>query len=175
VEFARTISRETLRPLLVAIFVIVVPLIHLGGPLLLARVGPRWGWSGGYPTSLNLLGLLPVIIGASLLGWILITMLGVTRTLPPRVHLGFRPARLVQTGPYAWMRHPIYVAESCLWVGMIVLLGSPVAAAVFMGLALAGSNWGITREELALEEQFGEEYRVYRARVPALPHFRRAR
>lgn len=174
-EFARTISRETLRPLLVAIFVIVVPLIHLGGPLLLARVGPRWGWRGGYPTPLNLLELLPVIIGVSLLGWILITMLGVTRTLPPRVRLGLRPARLVQTGPYAWMRHPIYVAEGCLWIGMIVLFGSPVAATVFVAMALAGSSWVITREERALEEQFGEEYRVYRARVPALPHFRRAR
>jgi protein-S-isoprenylcysteine O-methyltransferase Ste14 len=71
------------------------------------------------------------------------------------------------------MRHPIYVAEGCLWVGMIVLLGSPVAAAVFACLALAGSRWIITREERALEEGFGEEYRAYRARVPGLPHFRR--
>ena len=70
------------------------------------------------------------------------------------------------------MRHPIYVAEGCLWAGMIVFLGSPVAATVFVAMALAGSSWVITREERALEEQFGEEYRVYRARVPALPHFR---
>jgi protein-S-isoprenylcysteine O-methyltransferase Ste14 len=33
----------------------------------------------------------------------------------------------------------------------------------------------ITREERALEEEFGKEYRAYRARVPALPQFRRAR
>jgi protein-S-isoprenylcysteine O-methyltransferase Ste14 len=161
--------------LLVATFVIAVPLVHLGGPFLLARVGPRWGWTGGHPTFLNLLGVLPVILGASLLGWILITMLAVARTLPPRVRLGLRPERLIQTGPYAWMRHPMYVAEGCLWVGMIVLLGSPVAAAVFACVALAGSRWIITREERALEEEFGKEYRAYCARVPALPQFRRAR
>jgi protein-S-isoprenylcysteine O-methyltransferase Ste14 len=174
-DFPRTISRESLRPLLVATFVIVIPLVHLGCPLLLARAGSGWGWRGGHPGLLNLLGVLPVMLGFSLLGWILITMLTVAPTLPPRVRLGLRPARLVQTGPYAWMRHPIYVAEACLWVGMIVLLGSPVAAAVFACLALAGSRWIVSREERALEEEFGEEYRAYRARVPALPHFRRVR
>ena len=174
-DFPRTIGREKLRPLLVAMFVVVIPLVHLGCPLLIARAGPRWGWSGGHLTLLNLFGLLPVILGFSLLGWILTTMLTVAPTLPSRVRLGLRPARLVQTGPYARMRHPIYIAEGCLWVGMIVLLGSPVVAAVFACLALAGSRWIVRREERALEEEFGEEYRAYRARVPAVPQLRRAR
>jgi protein-S-isoprenylcysteine O-methyltransferase Ste14 len=174
-DFPPTISRERVRPLLVATIVIVIPLVHLGCPLLLALAGPGWGWRGGHPTLLNLLGLLPVMLGFFLLGWILTTMLTVVPTLPLRIRLGLRPARLVQTGPYAWMRHPIYVAEGCLWVGMIVLLGSPVAAAVFACLMLAGSRWLVRGEERALEEQFGDEYRAYRARVPALPHFRRVR
>jgi len=174
-DFPWAVEREKVRPLLVAVIVIVIPLVHLGCPFLLARAGPCWGWSGDYPTLLNLFGLLPVILGLSLLGWVLITMLAVVPALPSKVRLGLRPARLVQTGPYARMRHPIYVAEGCLWLGMIVLLGSPVVAAVFACMALAGSRWMVPREERALEEEFGEEYRAYRARVPALPHLRRAR
>ena len=173
-EDARTISPGTLKTMLATTFLIVMPLIHLGGPLLLGRLGPRWGWSGGYPALLNLSGALPVVAGASLLGWVLSTMIGVVRTLPPLVRLGVRPTRLVQTGPYAWMRHPIYLGEGCFWVGMIVLLGSPVAATVFAGLLVLCLTWIIRREDRALEEQFGEDYRAYRARVPPLPGFRRA-
>ena len=172
--FGRTIPREALRPLVVAILAIVIPLFHLGAPWLVARLGPRWGWSAGHPSALNLLGVLPLLTGGVLLGSLLITVLGVIPALPPRVPLGLRPARLIQTGPYARMRHPIYVAESCLWAGMILLLGSPVAAAVFAALAAAGCRWLIPREERALEKHFGEEYRRYRARVPAIPRFRRS-
>jgi protein-S-isoprenylcysteine O-methyltransferase Ste14 len=166
------IGRENLRLLTVTTVTLVIPLVHMGCPWLLARLGPRWGWINGHPALPNLFGLLPVILGFSLLGWILATMLSVIPTLPPEVRLGLQPARLVQTGPYAHMRHPIYLAECLLWIGMIVLLGSPVAAAVFVCLAFAGSRWLITREERALENHFGDEYRAYRARVPALPHLR---
>lgn len=80
-------------------------------------------------------------------------MLVFVRSLPPRIRLGLRPAQLIQTGPYAWMRHPLYVAESCFWLGIIVLFGSPVVAAAFTCLAGIAMRWIIRREESALEEQ----------------------
>jgi protein-S-isoprenylcysteine O-methyltransferase Ste14 len=123
------VSRRTIRLLWVATFLFAVPLFHIGVPYLLAHVGPRWGWNGGYPGPLNFLSAVPIFTGAVLLVWILKTMLVVARSLPPRVRLGFRPAQLIQIGPYAWVRHPIYVAESCFWLGIIVLFGSPFVAA----------------------------------------------
>ena len=69
------------------------------------------------------------------------------------------------------MRHPMYVAESCFWVGIVVLFGSPVAAAASTCLAALAVTRLIPKEEKALEEQFGEEYRSYRNRVPRLPGF----
>jgi protein-S-isoprenylcysteine O-methyltransferase Ste14 len=167
-DFPRTIGREKLQPLLVAVFVLVIPLVHLGGPLLIARAGPHWGWTGGHPTLLNLFGLLPVILGFYLLGWILTTMLAVAPTLPSRVRLGLRPARLVQTGPYARMRHPIYIAEACLWVGMIVLLGSPVC--------LPGARW-FPLDSQPRRTGLGGRVRPRVSHIPrprAVPHLRRA-
>jgi len=167
------ISRQTVQVLLLATFVFAVPLFHLGVPLLLAHFGPRWGWNGNYPGPLNFLGALPILAGAVLLVWTLTTMLLVARSLPPSVRLGLRPTQLVQTGPFAWMRHPMYVTESCFWLGIIVLFGSPVVAAVFICLAGIAMTWIIPREEKALEEQFGEKYVSYRNHVPPTLRLRR--
>jgi protein-S-isoprenylcysteine O-methyltransferase Ste14 len=159
--------------LLLMTFVVVIPVFHLGVPFLLAQVGPHWGWSGEFPGPLNFLGTLSILAGASLLLWTLTTMLVVARSFPPRVRLGLRPTQLIQTGPYAWMRHPMYVAESCFWVGIIVLFGSPVVAAVFICVAGVVVRWIICGEEKALKEQFGEEYCTYCASVPRLPRLGR--
>ncbi len=167
------ISPQTVRLLLLATFLFAVPLFHIGVPFLLAHIGPRWGWNGDHPGPLNFLGAIPIITGAILLVWTLTTTLVVARSLPPRVRLGLRPTQLIQTGPYAWMRHPMYVAESCFWLGIIVLFGSPVVAAVFTFLTGIAMRWIIRKEEKALEEQFGEEYTTYRNHVPPIPGFGR--
>lgn len=171
-ESARLVTRSAVRVLLVLVFVLVIPLVHLGSPFLLARIGPRWGWESGSPRPANFIGLLIILAGAGLLLWIFVTMLRAVSSLPPVVRLGLRPEKLLQSGPYAVSRHPIYLAEACFWVGMTVWLGSPVLAALSACWAAIVPAWLIRKEELALEDQFGDEYRTYRARVPALPGFR---
>jgi protein-S-isoprenylcysteine O-methyltransferase Ste14 len=163
------ISRQTVRLLLLSAFLFALPLFHLGVPFLLAHVGPRWGWKGDHPGPINFLGAVPILAGAVLLAWTLATMLVAVRSLPPRVRLGLRPAQLIESGPYAWMRHPMYVGESCFWLGVIILFGSPVVAAVFICLAGIAVVFMIRKEERALEEQFGEEYTTYRNHVPPMP------
>lgn len=172
-DTALFVARSTVRVLIVVVFVLVIPLVHLGSPFLLARLGPRWGWESGSPMPANLVGLLVIIAGAGLLLWILVTTLGAVNSLPPVCRLGLRPAKLLQSGPYAVSRHPIYLAEACFWVGTAVLLGSPVLAALSACFAAIVPGWLIRKEELALEDQFGDEYRAYRSRVPALPGLHR--
>jgi protein-S-isoprenylcysteine O-methyltransferase Ste14 len=167
-EEARMFSSRALYLLLPATF-LILPIVHLGLPWLLAQLGPHWGWRNGHPGPLNWLGVLPILGGAALLAWILAAMLGNVKRLPPRIRFGLRPAAFLESGPYALCRHPMYVAEGCLWVGVSVLAGSPiVVAALACGLIFA-SAWLIPHEEAALIHQFGDSYRAYRARVPALP------
>lgn len=74
---------------------------------------------------------------------------------------------LIRTGPYRWVRHPIYT-------GLVAaLLGSAIAQGAlrsFLGLALITGAfiYKLGIEERMLSERFGEEYARYRKEVPAL-------
>lgn len=161
-------SRGMVRILLVTVFVVAIPALHLGAPMLLSRLGPRWGWKDGRPSAVNSCGTVAIALGVWLLIWTGITMWRQLSELP-RVRLARTPAFLLQTGPYGWTRHPMYLAESLLWIGVIVLLGSPVAAVVFAGLIAVADRWVIRSEERALAARFPQEYEAYCRRVPRLP------
>ena len=46
------------------------------------------------------------------------------------------PESLVTTGPYRFVRHPIYTAYLCLFAGGLASLGSPLAVAVLFPISL---------------------------------------
>jgi protein-S-isoprenylcysteine O-methyltransferase Ste14 len=69
----------------------------------------------------------------------------------------------------------MYIAETCFWLGTIVLFGSPVVAVAFTCLVGTAVRWIIAKKEKVLEEQFGEEYTLYRNQVPSIPRFGRRR
>ena len=76
--------------------------------------------------------------------------------------------KLVTTGPYRWMRHPIYTAYLMNYVGggllasNVVLTLVPAAAyAILVGIRMP-------REEELLQERFGEAYREYVKRTGRL-------
>ncbi len=164
-----TLSHAGACALSVFVLLVAVPLIHGGIPWILSARGPHWGWTAaGQPSLVNSAGLLLVAGSLALLVWILVAALGEIPLMPPRVTLGLRPSRLVQTGPYAWTRHPLYVAEILLWLGLATYFGSPIMLAVIAAGAVLGSRIVIPREERALESYFGDEYREYRKRVPLL-------
>jgi protein-S-isoprenylcysteine O-methyltransferase Ste14 len=75
--------------------------------------------------------------------------------------------RLATAGIRARVRHPVYLAHLCEMLGWSVGTGLAVcygltAFAVVTGAVMIG------KEEEELEARFGEEYRAYRARVPAV-------
>ena len=75
---------------------------------------------------------------------------------------------LVTSGPYAWVRNPIYTAMT----GMLIATGLAlstlpvlVAAVVF---SLIGILIRVRLEERLLRARFGDQYEKYARRVPAL-------
>jgi len=71
------------------------------------------------------------------------------------------PDTLVQDGPYAYSRNPLYVGIFCMVLGVALLLGS-VTAVLFSVLLLFFANWWIqTREEPSLLKKFGDSYKNY--------------
>ena len=71
---------------------------------------------------------------------------------------------LVTSGPYRWVRHPLYSVGTSFFVSL-----SLVAANWFVGLgslsALAMLLVRLPKEEAKLIERFGDEYRVYMERT----------
>jgi protein-S-isoprenylcysteine O-methyltransferase Ste14 len=80
---------------------------------------------------------------------------------------------LIQTGPYRWVRHPIYLSM----LGMLMATGAAwtwwpmwVAAVVVF---LAGTEIRVRAEDRLLEERFQDSFRAYRAHVAAYIPFLR--
>jgi protein-S-isoprenylcysteine O-methyltransferase Ste14 len=109
--------------------------------------------------------------GLGLFGWMFRHLgLNVTSTSMPRA-----TATLVTTGPYRWVRHPMYSAALVLLVAATLLTANWVVAAggtVAIALLVARSRV----EEQRLVEKFGEAYREYqRSTGRFLPRWARFR
>ena len=148
--------------------------IFVALPVLLSRLDTRHGWSGGEPEPANLFGLIPLGAGAAVIIWAISSHY---RAAPEGWELRLTPEYLLDAGPYALSRNPMYVGEAAIWSGWAALLGS---LPVLGGLLVLAAGWAtIARlEERALERRFGAAYDSYRARVPrwiGLPRGRRVR
>lgn len=104
--------------------------------------------------------------------------LGIGLAILARAHLGRNwgipmsrkeNPELVMTGPYAFVRHPIYGGM------LLAMLGSAIGQSAFWGLPLIvyGPYFILSarREEQNLVEQFGDGYRAYMRRTKMLLPF----
>ena len=124
---------------------VALPAVHAGIPWALSHLGPRYGWADGGPSGWNLLGYVPVAVGAVLLVWIMVFGLSQYRNLPERVPIDWSPALLMTGGPYAFSRHPMYIGELALWLGLAVLYGSPAVLAGFAVCSRSCGGWRFGR------------------------------
>jgi len=80
-------------------------------------------------------------------------------------HPASPPPRVVDHGPYAYSRNPLYMARVIMLLGVACLLGSTGVLAVDVVLLLGVHTIIIPHEEARLERRLGDAYRDYRRRV----------
>jgi protein-S-isoprenylcysteine O-methyltransferase Ste14 len=96
-------------------------------------------------------------------------MFGAASGFGVRLYAGHR---LVTDGPFAVVRHPMYLAVFLAGIGSLLIYRT--WATLFFASNMLGLIVRARREERALASEFGEEWRAYAARVPAfLPTLRR--
>ncbi len=140
---------------------ILITLASLGW-MLTYLVWPSWvSWSQFQMAGpLRLAGAPLGFVAIGLFIWMFRHLgLNVTATAQPRPD-----AQLVTTGPYRFVRHPMYTT-GVVWTVAIVLL----TASWFLALAGAAAYSFLVircrREEANLIEKFGDEYRAYMHRT----------
>lgn len=72
--------------------------------------------------------------------------------------------RVIVTGGFRYVRHPMYLASLLVYLGLAVATGSLLALAVWAGIFLF-FNFIAGFEERLLEEKFGDVYKSYKART----------
>lgn len=78
-----------------------------------------------------------------------------------------RNHQLMQSGPYAVVRHPIYAGFSLSAVGTAITIGEVRGLlAVVLSVITWRMKWGV--EETFMKEQFGAQYADYKRRASAL-------
>jgi protein-S-isoprenylcysteine O-methyltransferase Ste14 len=109
----------------------------------------------------------------------LLTVIGIAVAISARTNLGSNwSARatlkegheLIESGPYRYVRHPIYTGLLLAFLGTALLRCSPrtlMGVVLFLGLFV----WKIRIEERFLSAEFGAKYQDYRRRVKALIPF----
>jgi len=153
-------GRDTGRWMLGVVLVAVV----LGAGVVLER---RSGGRLAVPPAVVALGLLAAVAGALL-------HVGARRALGAQwSSRPMDPTHLVAGGPYAVVRHPLYLGLGLLTAGSMAAHPSLPTIAGGVGL-LAGLATKIASEERALASAFGTRWEAYRRRVPCLvPRVRR--
>ena len=80
---------------------------------------------------------------------------------------------VIRKGAFSFIRHPIYMSEILLYLGLLFFSTSLAAVGVWI-IAIAFLHYISRYEEKLLLEQFGDEYRQYMEDVPMyIPRLRR--
>ena len=101
-----------------------------------------------------------VMAGGIVLRQWAVALLGRYFTVDVRVHAG---QRIVEEGPYRWMRHPSYSGLLVTLTGLGLALGNWAALAVVVVVPSVGLVVRIHAEEQALMAGLGEPYRRFAA------------
>ena len=111
---------------------------------------------------LQVMGGMVVVAGAALAVWCVATFALVGRGTPAPFD---SPRRLVVSGPYRWVRNPMYLGAVTALLGAALFYES-LALAGYAAVFLAVAHLFVKGyEEPTLARTFGAEYEAYRRRV----------
>jgi protein-S-isoprenylcysteine O-methyltransferase Ste14 len=131
------------------------------GWLLFAR--GRWPFFPGHDAAVALAGAVLALTGALLAAW---AKARLGRLFSP--HLGVQHGhRLVTSGPYAVVRHPIYLGIIDFFIGS-ALFFNDVGLLVVAFLFVLYFTAQLRIEERLFARHFGAEWEAYRLRTPPL-------
>lgn len=139
----------------------------------------RWGillmviafsslWQGKFwetsPAAWRLALSIILFILASLLSWTAVQALG----RQWRIDAGLNPEhKLVMSGPYQVIRHPIYTSLLCLILGIGLMITPLPLLALATLAALVGTEIRVRIEDGLLASRFGKQFDDYRQNVAA--------
>ena len=160
-----------------SLFVAVRALLYSTGFVLL------WGWLAvsalrydavlgvGLPTVLRHVGIVVAALGAllclSCIGTFVVQGRGTPFPLDP-------PVVVVPTGPYRYVRNPMYIGGAAVLAGYGLFEGSVSVLMLSVGFLLIMHLFVVMLEEPGLEQRFGPSYAAYKQAVNRwLPRFPR--
>ena len=140
-----------------------------GFVLQVLSIGPLWTWRRPEPPSLPV-SVAAVLLAAASVAVILSAQHALGRQFAYQARL-VEGHRLITTGPYRYVRNPIYTALFGLALATGLVLSRWLVIPLFAILYVVGTLIRIRIEERLLRSQFGPEFEEYARRVPALIPF----
>ena len=146
---------------------VMMTFIKIGGLILwlspfVYLINPAWmAWSKiGLPEWARWVGVVVGILCDLGIYWLFSSIgSGITPTSATRTE-----HKLVTSGPYRWVRHPLYTVGSSMFVAFGLMAANWFIALLGV-LAFIGMAIRTPREEANLIEKFGDEYREYMKRT----------
>jgi protein-S-isoprenylcysteine O-methyltransferase Ste14 len=142
---------------------IVVPALSVF--LFLYYLNPSWMRSISFPLPQAgiCIGALLGLCGIALLIWVHVC-LGKEWTAKLQLR---KDHRLIQSGPYSRIRHPMYTALFAIYFSMGIVSSNYIIL-ILLTTAILSIALRIPKEEELLIERFGEEYRTYKQKTGSL-------
>lgn len=140
--------------------------LPLFGAVLAYLIDPGWmSWASvGLPPWVQWLGVALGGLTVPTAYWVLTTLgTNVSETV-----LTKEGQELVTTGPYRWVRHPLYSTGIGLFLSIGLMAANAFILCWTIAVVLGVGLVVIPREEAALLARFGDEYARYRARTGML-------
>lgn len=131
-------------------------------PWIVSAAEERWGLAVKFPILVVVAGFAALVLASALGIWSAVTLarFGGGTPLPSEM-----PTRLVDDGPYRFIRHPMILAAVVQGAAIGLFIGSWAVIVCAVAGALLWTWMLRPHEEAELSERFGEDYTAYRASV----------